>query len=146
MKFISLVGIAILLIIHSGCVTVDKVSEASQPDVDLKNTRWVLNTLKGKKFNPGDGHREVYILLRLHQSVVQGNGGCSGIVGEYSLGKNHALSFGGMQCAMAHCTAMEIEAAFIQLLQAIDRYEISGEQLTLLSKGKAVLTFSAVYL
>ena len=46
---------------------------------------------------------------------------------------------------MACIDGMQIEAAYLAALAAVDRFDIDGDSMTLYAGGEAVLAFEAVY-
>ncbi len=114
----------------------------------IKNKRWKLLSLNGETISVTDQFKgEPYITLGLHSDKITGNGGCNRFGGKYSLNGNK-ISFSGFAATKMMCEdAMKVETSFLKGLEAIDGFQMDGEDhMWLTSHGKRTMRFEAVYL
>src|SRR5690606_27260164 len=87
--------------------------------------------------------REPHLLFSATEGRLSGHGGCNGIGGSFEADGN-SLRFKNMVGTMMACENMAQESAFLQALQTVQRYRISGGQLDLLNEtGVAVVKLQA---
>jgi putative lipoprotein len=119
------------------------VSARSTPPVSdrpLRNTYWKLVSLADKPVEVIEKQREPHLILAANELRVSGSGGCNRIAGSFKL-EQDKLSFGPMAGTMMACpTGMEQEQKFLQSLEKVERYRISGSQLEMLDPAGAVLS------
>lgn len=113
----------------------------------LENTYWKLITLAGKPVNVTDGQREPHLLLHPGQQHVSGSGGCNRIMGSYTLSGDR-LDFGKLASTLMMCLqGGEQERDFLATLERTARWQVQGQQLTLLAAdGNALAVFESRYL
>lgn len=105
----------------------------------LENTYWKLTTLAGKPVNVPDGQREPHLLLHPEQQRVSGSGGCNRIMGGYTLSGDR-LDFGKLASTLMMClSGGELERDFLATLERTARWQVQGQQLTLLAADGATL-------
>lgn len=91
----------------------------------LKDTYWKLVELRGQPVVKGP--RDSYMVLK-DGGQVQGNGGCNGMGGTYTLKAPDRLSFGPMVSTQMACVdGMETETGFHAVLQQVDSYVIGDD-------------------
>ncbi len=66
-------------------------------------------------------------------------------MGGYTL-EGESLSFSQMAGSRMMCPNIGDEQQFLQTLERVESYKISGEEMQLLQDGKVILLFKAVYL
>jgi len=121
--------------------------QSCEPTVDeaLLGTYWKLTEVNGRPVVTPEGQREAHMVLEAAQSRVRGHAGCNNFFGGYVV-DGQGLSFGALGSTMMACPAgMDTESAFLGALEAADRFEISGQTMTLLGKDAVLARFEAVY-
>ena len=135
----NLIVIASFLVLLTGC---KMSSTGSKSGTELKNTKWVLETINDKTVTTPENRNEIHIFLETENDNFNGFAGCNRIFGPVTVdGKKIDLS--KTASTMMACDLMGLETEFLTALRSADAYEIKGGKLNLLSGGKAVLTFKA---
>jgi heat shock protein HslJ len=116
-----------------------------QVDSPLRNTNWKLVRLNGAPVRVVPRQHQPYLVLGKDEQRVSGDGGCNRFTGGFELDGDR-LRFRGMAGTMMACLdGMEQEGRFMQALQKVERYRISGSHLEMLdSSGAVVARFEAV--
>ena len=97
----------------------------------LKGTYWKLTELAGTPVIAREGVKEVYMKISATDSTVQGNGGCNGFGGNYTLGDGDRIRFYKLISTMMACDGLDVENAFYRTLENTDSYAIKGDTLQL---------------
>jgi len=117
-----------------------------RPDASLGNTYWKLVWIDGNEYRYRGQQREPHLMLRTDGATASGTTGCNSFTGTYET-DGDALAVSTMAVTeMACIDGMEIEAAFLADLEAVDRFDIDGDSMMLYAGEAAVLGFEAVYL
>lgn len=116
-------------------------------DSPLRNTYWKLVRLNGAPVRVAERQREPHLILARGEQRVSGEGGCNRLTGSFGL-EGDRLRFRGMAGTMMACPdGMEQEQRFLQALEKVERYRISGSHLEMLAgTGAVVARFEAVAL
>jgi heat shock protein HslJ len=103
-----------------------------------------LTALGGTAVTAASGQQEPHLVLNSQLRRVAGSGGCNRITGSYDLNGQH-LAFSEMAGTMMACVAgMEAESAFLQALNRVYKWKITGQKLELYDgSGTAVASFEA---
>ena len=111
----------------------------------LENTYWKLTQLRDSAISASPKN-EPHLILNSETRRVSGSGGCTRLVGSYTLDGDH-LTFGHTAGTMMACLeGMDTEKAFLQALQQVNSWKISGQHLELFDTyGKQVAGFEARY-
>lgn len=125
--FISCIAIFSCVIIS--CESSKK--SASVSDTPLKGTYWKLSELGGSPVAAREGVKEVYLKISATDSTVQGNGGCNGFGGNYTLGSGDRIKFSRMISTMMACDGLDVENSLHRALENTDSYTIKGDTLQL---------------
>ncbi|SHK78211.1 META domain-containing protein [Hymenobacter psychrotolerans] len=125
-------------------------ANATTPDAELRNTRWVLRALGGQPV-PAPTNSEPYVLLRSTELAAEGNGSCNRFRGAFTLPAAGQLRFGDLLSTRMACASPEgnaTESGFMQALSATRTYRISGDTLRLYGEAvtQPVALLHAVYL
>lgn len=114
-------------------------------DRPLRTTDWKLVRLNGAPVRVAAGQREPYLVLAQDEQRVSGDGGCNRFAGGFELNGDR-LRFRGMAGTMMACLdGMEQEGYFLQALQKVEHYRISGSHLEMLdASGAVVARFEAL--
>jgi heat shock protein HslJ len=105
---------------------------ATDPDYPITETYWKLTELMGQPVTTtADMKKEMHLILKTEGARVQGNGGCNGFMGSYTLLEGNRLSFSQMAGTKMACSNMELENQFMEILSRVDNYAIKGKVLSL---------------
>ena len=110
------------------------------PDLALAGTEWNLVELNGREAIAVSGERRPHLRFLGDGSRLEGATGCNVLSGEYDA-RGARLHLSGplvttkMACMQQGVNAQERE--FLQALETMERYEISGRTLTLYSSSGA---------
>jgi heat shock protein HslJ len=113
----------------------------------LMNTYWKLTQLGEMQIvTPADA-REIHLVLQADDSRAAGFSGCNRFTGGYVLDGDN-LRFSQLAGTRMACVArMDTEKDFLAMLNAVARWQISGEMLQLLdADGHTLATFQSRYL
>lgn len=116
-------------------------------DSPLRGTYWRLVRLHDEPVTVAAQQREPHLVLAADQAQVAGSGGCNRLSGSFEL-DGERLSLGRLAATRRACVdGMEQEQRFLQALEQVQGYRISGSHLELLdAAGKPLLRFEAVAL
>ena len=123
----------------------DKRVETKTPDSSLMETYWKLTAIGDRRVETKQNRPQAHLVLRAGEGRLKGSGGCNRITGSYTL-SGSVLHFRQIATTRMMCPDMADEQALLEKLERVDRYTISGESMQLLEKGKAILSFEALYL
>ena len=113
---------------------------------ELQNTYWKLLELDGQPVVTPEGMREAHIVLATEGSSARGHAGCNNFFGSFET-SGDTLSFSALGSTMMACPeGMDTEQAFLQALGETNRYEISGQFLTLSAGDRPLARVVAVCL
>ncbi|TGD75786.1 META domain-containing protein [Mangrovimicrobium sediminis] len=107
---------------------------------------WLLVTLEGEPAPVGAGGRPADLVLDAQEKRVAGFSGCNRYSGSFSDDGNSShgtpLKFGPLAATRRACVdGGELEQRFLALLDRVDAYRMSGEELSLLAGEEVVATF-----
>jgi heat shock protein HslJ len=110
--------------------------------IALENTHWRLSRLGDADVSPDAQQTEAYLVLDPKDHRVSGSSGCNRLIGSYELNEDK-LRFGRIASTMMACTkGMETELAFIQALEQVNSWKITGLTLELFDiSGKRLARF-----
>jgi putative lipoprotein len=113
----------------------------------LENTYWKLMRLGDAPVTMAPRQREPHLILNSMARRVGGSGGCNHLAGSYEV-KGDRLSLGPTTTTLMACTeGMETEKAFLDVLEKVSGWRITGQQLELLDAGgNVVARFEARHL
>ncbi len=107
----------------------------------LVGTEWQLIQLGGRNIRV---ETEKFVVRFAADGTVSGRGECNTLSGRYETGKDNGLKIGPLASTLRACPdGMETEAAFAGALEAVDRYDMDGPMLLLLSDGELQAVFQA---
>lgn len=115
---------AVLFLGLQSCSSTNKTSDSSNDS--LTETYWKLTELNGKALSEANtDRREVYVILRKQDSRVQGNAGCNGYGGTYTLNSNgFNIKFSAMMRTQMACPGLDIENEFLKVFEQADSYYV----------------------
>lgn len=136
---------AITLLALAGCSTLP-ASSAAAGDGDLTAARWELVRWPGHEIPHGDNGEPVILTFQGgEQARVSGRAWCNRFTAPYVLREGSRLTIGHAAATRMACLgkAMEFESRFLDQLQALERYRISGTTLELFAADGEVMTLQA---
>ena len=140
-KMVVVASLMMGLISCSAKTSAPKGDAGTNPtETKLLEKKWVLVTLYGKPI-PKTMTTEAFISFG-KEGVCNGNGSCNYFTGTHTLKKNQ-LSFGNMASTERFCADMQTEDSFYKMLQEVDSYRLSGEQLSFYKGETLLATFVA---
>ena len=118
---------------------------ATRPDAAFTNTYWKLTAIGTEPYRHRGEQREPHIRFVEEDRRASGETGCNSFTGSYELTGN-ALRLGTLAVTQRACNeGMEVERAYLSGLNAADRFEITGDTLTLYGDDEPLLGFEAIY-
>jgi copper homeostasis protein (lipoprotein) len=116
-------------------------------DSPLRGTYWKLVRLSEMAMQAAEKQREPHLIFANYEPRLSGSGGCNRLTGSFEL-EGDKLRLGRMAGTMMACpTGMEQEQRFLQSLEKVERYRITGSHLEMLDVAGAVIArFEAVAL
>lgn len=119
-------------------------ADAAEPAESLENTYWKLMSLGGDSVTVAPGQGEPHLIFNSATGRVAGSGGCNQLGGTYELDGDR-LSLGSVIATLMACPeGMETEKAFLEALQRVQGWRITGRQLDLLdAEGDVIGSFEA---
>ena len=147
-NFIFIIGICIfaLVIGLTSCNlkgTTKSADNISAVDKNLVEKKWKLTEINGvalSTMNPQPAV-EAFIIFQTGENRVRGNSGCNNFTGTYKTGPDKSLNFSGIASTRKMCIDMTIEVQMNKLFQAVDKYAIAGNTLSLNQAGKTLAKF-----
>ena len=137
----------------AACVSPGDGQHPSQPALryqtnsPLRGTYWKLVRLGDMRVQVAEKQREPHLILANFEPRVSGNGGCNRVTGTFELDSDKLRLRGMASTRMACVAGMEQEQRFLQSIEKVERYRISGGHLDMLDAGGAVIArFEAVAL
>jgi heat shock protein HslJ len=110
-------------------------------NLPLRNTRWKLVELGGKKIPANATSKQMYLILK-SDSTITGNGGCNAFSGTYSTGKNNEIIFGEVVRTNILCPGIDFEKTYLDAIAKTDHYQIVGNELLLQNKLTSLAKFT----
>lgn len=115
-------------------------------DATLEGTTWKLSKMEGIPATAIDGESDAFTLVfNAADTMVAGRTNCNRFFGKYEAGEGK-LELGPLGMTRMACPDMEFENAFVQMLDEVDRYEISGTTLKFYDDQTLLAEFLAVTL
>lgn len=119
--------------------TAGRQAAASHSTAALENTYWKLTRLGDQPIHVASEQRAPHFVLNSESRRVSGSGGCNRLSGSYELNGDQ-LTFSQMVGTMMACAeGMDTERAFLDALQQVKRWKISGQELELSDGGGKLL-------
>ena len=120
---------------------------ARRPGAPLAGTYWKLTSIGADAYNHEGGEAEPHLKFDGESGTVSGQTGCNSFSGGYETSsdtRGAMLKLGNLAVTMRACIrGMEVERAYLDGLGAVNRYEISGNTLTLYADDDRLLVFEA---
>lgn len=110
----------------------------------LEGTTWKLSEMEGIPAEVIASSADAFTLMfDAADTLVAGRTNCNRFFGKYEV-KGRKLDFGDLGMTRMACPEMQYEDSFARMLDAVDRYEISGSELKLYDDKKLLASFHAV--
>ena len=116
--------------------------KSTNQETSLTNTKWIVETLYGKKVKLEEKNNEVFLTLDSLKKQVHGKVGCNRFFGNY-LKNNQDLTFSQMGATKMACPDMNIEITFFKVLESTKTFFIKNDKLYLKDTGNIIAVFSA---
>jgi putative lipoprotein len=125
----------------------DASASGSAGAASLENTYWKLTRLPNAQVQVVEPQREPHLILQSAERRVAGSSGCNRLAGGYTLDGDR-LALGRMASTMMACPqGMEQERAFLDALATVERWRVTGQELTLVdARGEVVAQFESRYM
>lgn len=107
-----------------------KVSKSKEGDPDLRNTKWKLVELRGKKVSYSDANNP-YTLEFLEGSRIAAFAGCNRMMGGFEQKPVLQIKFSKIASTLMACEDMETEAVFKIVLEEVDNFSLNNGYLSL---------------
>jgi putative lipoprotein len=124
-----------------------RVGTSTGSDESLENTYWKLTHLEGAPVGRDFQRREPHLIFNSLTRRVTGSGGCNQLTGGYEVSGDRLQLSQVASTMMACLKGMETERAFLQTIERVSGWRISGKQLELLdADGKAIARFDGLHM
>lgn len=115
--------------------------EKSEPNQELFDTFWVLETLNEEHITHPADPREIGLTLSSEENRVSGFGGCNTFMGSFSLKDSDKIEFSKIASTKMACLQTTFdENRLFRALESIDNYILSVDNLILKSGNKTIAT------
>lgn len=104
---------------------------------EIKRIEWRLTQFNGRSFAAENG----YTLTFGDEGRISGVGDCNRLVGTYTLDNTGILKINPLASTRMMCPNQLQEDAFMQMLQAVDSWQIDGGLLMFFKQGEMVAAF-----
>lgn len=116
---------------------------ARKPAASLTGTYWKLTSIGADPYRHEGEEAEPHLTFDEESGTVSGQTGCNSFTGGYET-SGATLQLGNLAVTMRACSSgMETERAYLDKLNAVNRYEIAGSTLTLYADDDPLLRFEA---
>jgi len=141
-----LLAVVGVIMVASGLVIARSSSSPAQVTTDpqkLMIPRWFLSslTVNGQAVELG----EAQLTLQFEEGgAMNGQGGCNSFSGKYEANLNGEMHFGDIAATLMACDNMQIETAYFQGLNSVERFQtenIDGKLILSSTDGKTNLVF-----
>jgi heat shock protein HslJ len=105
---------------------------------------WKLSSINKESINTSEyatGTPE--LTFNVADKNVTGSSGCNRVTGNFTLEKENTLTFSPLVATRMFCPGGG-EQKFLEILQSVTHYQVEGDTLILLSKGKESMKFTAI--
>src|SRR5262245_42535860 len=114
-------------------------SHKLSPDYSWQNKKWTLIEMKQVPVQLSGSRRDAFIQFSPDEKKFTGNGGCNSINDLYEINsKKNEIGFSNIISTKMSCADISFENTFLETLDKVNRYEVSGNTI-LLKHGDDVL-------
>lgn len=121
-----------------GCCNCRKLQKLEKP---LVGTEWQLVQIMGREVQPSP---DSYTLMFHADGTVSGAGDCNRMTATYTATESRALRIENLGSTRRLCPNFEAENEYYDVLERVTHYEMSAENMLLLSNGTLVAIMQAV--
>lgn len=140
LRTVILTTLAATALLSAGCC--DCRSYQKRTRRPLVGTQWQLIQLEGRNVK---AQPESYLLtFEAEGNRLTGVGACNRLMGSYTLGERRALTIGPVATTRMACPTPNLEAQFLEAVEATTHYDMDGPMLLLLSNGELRAVFEAL--
>jgi heat shock protein HslJ len=100
------------------------------PDYSWQDKRWIVVELKEVPVQLSGTRRDAYLTFMPGEKRFNGNAGCNTINGAYKIEKSK-IYFSEIISTKMSCPDISFETVFLQTLDKVNRYEVSGNTILL---------------
>ena len=144
MKKLQYISLCLLLVLLSfSCNQSKKITSASNNSELLYQWQWNLVELAGNKVIVTSA--QPYLVFAPGQvNSVAGTTGCNRMTGTFELPTPGEIKFSPLATTRMACAGTNVEPQFLQALQRVKTWSITGKELTLSDGQVALAKFTAV--
>ncbi|MBP3548074.1 MAG: META domain-containing protein [Alistipes sp.] len=122
----------------AGCCDCRKLQKLEKP---LVGTEWQLVQIMGREVQPSP---DSYTLMFHADGTVSGAGDCNRMTATYTATESRVLRIENLGSTRRLCPNFEAENEYYDVLERVTHYEMSAENMLLLSNGTLVAIMQAV--
>ncbi|WP_050479369.1 META domain-containing protein [Herbaspirillum rhizosphaerae] len=141
-RSLAIIAVTLASLTLAACATSSATTGAG-----LTASQWELTSWPGHEIPHGDNGEPVILSFQDNgkEASVSGRAWCNRFNAPYVLREGSRLTIGHAAATRMACMgkAMEFESAFLDKLQALDRYKIDGKTLQLFAVDGEVMTLQA---
>ncbi|MDZ4681660.1 MAG: META domain-containing protein [Saprospiraceae bacterium] len=100
-----------------------KAPNSSDNDHTRLHDIWALQSMKQKDL-PESAKGKPYIEIHVKEGKLMGNGGCNQLFGSIAFEGKNGLRISNLGSTKMACPELNVESEFMQLLQAVQTYEL----------------------
>lgn len=133
-------AVACVILAASACCRCRTYQRRTQKP--LEGTLWQLQQLEGRTVKAED---EQFTLTFYAEGRLAGKGACNRIMGSYATDEKGEMKIRQLAATRMACPGLDVENAFVKMLEGVTHYQMDGPMLLLLRDGElcAVLQESA---
>jgi heat shock protein HslJ len=109
------------------------------PDAQWVNKQWTAVEMLGVPVQTSNSPEDAHLFFNPSGKIVNGNGSCNPIYGPYEIGKKSSLKFGNLASTRMACQNQAFENKYLEVLQSVEFYQLSGGELWLKDSRKQVV-------
>lgn len=113
--------------------------KSTYPDAKWTNKQWTAVELLGVPVQISNTIQDAHLFFNAAEKSVNGNGSCNRISGPYEIGKKNSLKFGSLASTRMTCQNQAFENKYLEVLQSVEYYQLSGGELWLKNGKKQVV-------
>jgi len=136
--------VLLLVFLMASCRPSNQISELVGVinERPVEGTKWLLVELNGRAISTVDFRAPVSVVYKKETNTVSGFAGCNSFTGSYKM-DGSTISSTLASTHMFCQETMEMETAFLAVLQMANNYKMEERHLVFKDKGKVVARFLA---
>ena len=121
-----------VLILLTCCITNRSGNKTGSTGIaDLAGKHWKLTELYGKPFNDTIAEEKPFIVFKMEDSSITGNGGCNSIFGKFLLTEKTLIKISDLGSTKMACDNMASEMRFFEALRSAENWTLKNDTLWL---------------